>query len=284
VVVEGDDEDEKGNPLPLHSFTLWEPVAINGHVWHVGGPDLLIPSHDIVAQRPSWGGEFARLLFPLVLAQTRANGSSASEQEAWGWGPPALISEGDKIQPSWLYNYLLEPTVIRPAAVLRMPKYGLSATEAAQLVDYFSAASGHPNAYAPDLRTRKSVAGQLSQHRNAALQLLLDRTTFCAKCHVVGDFTPGGAARTILAPDLSKVGHRLQPDYLNRWLGDPRSILPYTAMPINFPPSGPPLGQDIYPGTSQEQIEAIADLLLNYETYMTGRISIPTLMKKEGTP
>ncbi len=106
-----------------------------------------------------------------------------------------------------------------------------------------------------------------------AMRFVLDRTTYCAKCHLVGDFSPGGEIRTTLAPNLQDVARRIRPEYLRRWLASPKSVLPYTAMPVNFPPDQQ-IGQEIYPGPSVEQLDAVMDLLLNYDGYVKSRVSI----------
>jgi len=111
-----------------------------------------------------------------------------------------------------------------------------------------------------------------------AMRFVTDRTTYCAKCHLIGDFTPGGEIRTTLAPDLAQVAGRIRPDYLRRWLASPKSVLPYTAMPVNFPPDQR-MGQDIYPAPSLEQLDAVMDLLLDYDGYVKGRVSIRQLME-----
>lgn len=283
-LLEGDEEDEHGDPLPMASFTLWEPAAIDGQVWRVGGADLLVYQHQLTGNRAPWGGDFARLLYPKALADAKAHGSSASEVEAWGWVPPPLAHEGSRVQPAWLYNYLLAPTVIRPAAVLRMPTYNLSTDEAGKLVDYFAGAAGAESPYSYDPRSRSGRLEDLPPEQSArfdrALRLLTDRTTYCAKCHLIGDFSPGGENRTILAPNLDQVSRRVRPEYVRRWLANPKSVLPYTAMPVNFPPTGNPMGQDLYPGSSLEQLDAVTDLLLNYDSYMQRRTSIRTIVEE----
>jgi cbb3-type cytochrome oxidase cytochrome c subunit len=288
LVSEGDEEDQQGDPLPLLGFTLWEPAAINGKTWPVGGADVMIYQHQLGRKRAPWGGDFARLLYPRALADARADGSTAAEMEAWGWGPPPLVHEGSMVQPAWLYEYLLDPYVVRPAAVLRMPKFNLSHAEAAKLVDYFAAVSGAEFPYSSDLRgrpTRLDADQQAHADRyDKALSLVIDRTTYCAKCHRIGDYSPGGETRTILAPNLDRVSRRIRPEYVRRWLANPKSVLPYTAMPVNFPPAGPPIGQDLYPGSSLDQLEAVTDLLLNYDGVLKRRQSIRSLMDQASKP
>lgn len=288
-----EDEDYDGNPL--YFFTLWEPAAINGRVWKVGGPEVMISQPQLTGRTPPWGGAFARLLFPAVVEQAREEGGATSAVESWGWVPPPLEHEGRIAQPAWLHRYLLNPTEIRPSVVLRMPKYTLSSDEATRLVEYFAAASAESYPYVDDVRGKAgSVPAAEAGDRpkpepsnnekpsrlDRAMRLVLDRTTYCAKCHLIGDFTPGGQIDSILAPDLSQVGRRIRPDYVRRWLANPKAVLPYTGMPVNFPPTGPPLGQNLFPGSSLEQLDAVTDLLLNYDWYVGRQVSIRDWIKQ----
>jgi len=126
------DEDDDGNPLFV--FSLWEPALINGEVWPVGGAQVPVAQPHITRQHPAWGGAFAQLLYPYA-----ADEAGTAWLEAWGQVPPALVNEGSLVRPEWLYNYLLQPTRIRPSVLLQMPRYHLSPGEAAVLVDYFAA-------------------------------------------------------------------------------------------------------------------------------------------------
>jgi len=110
--------------------------------------------------------------------------------------------------------------------------------------------------------------------RQQAFKVLLDRTTFCGKCHLLGDYTPSETSAIALGPRLDRVAGRLREDYLRRWLANPRKLLPYTGMPVNFPPAGLPLGQDLLPGTSEEQIEAVVDLLVNFPEFIQDLVKL----------
>jgi hypothetical protein len=279
------EETEDDDGKPQYCFTLWEPAAIAGRVWPVGGAGVLVSPQQIVAKRPARGGDFARLLYPSALAEAKAAGSTAAGSEGWGWVPPALVHEGRTVQPAWLYDYLLDPKIIRPASVLRMPKFTLSAAEARHLVDYFAAVAGVEFPYSSDVRARTArqepATPKESERLKRAMRFVTDRTTYCAKCHLVGDFSPGGEIRTTLAPNLQDVASRIRPEYLRRWLASPKSVLPYTAMPVNFPPDQR-LGQEIYPGSSVEQLDAVMDLLLNYDGYVRSRVSIQKMIEAAG--
>ncbi|MBN1591239.1 MAG: c-type cytochrome, partial [Pirellulales bacterium] len=265
---EGDEEDAEGEPLPMRAFSLWEPAAIAGHPWTVGGPDVLVYDDQITKQYAPWGGAAARLIYPAAVADARAAGVNVTGMEIWGRLPPPLVGEGAKVQTDWLVDYLVDPQPIRPAAILKMPKYVLSADELDKLADFFAARSGVSR-----IAGVGSVSPGPAGQRDNAMRLITDRKTFCAKCHVIGDYRPGETATTF-APDLQDAGRRLRPEYVRRWLAHPKAVLPYTSMPVNFPPSGDPLGQDLLPGSSAQQIDAVVELLDGYDEYLREKTSI----------
>ena len=254
-------QEEDDNGTATYFLTLWEPAKLDGRVWPVGGPDVPLAARRLTATQPSWGGGLARLLYPRVLADARQAGASGAEVEAWGWLPPPLVAEGAKAEPQWLFRFLLDPMPIRPAAVLRMPRFNLSRDEAAKLADYFAAAAGFTSPYTPSPLAEDEPIDWAGL--DGAMRLVRDRTMFCGKCHLldsddvgqagnlpqagqVGNLPHAARNRTLLAPRLDRVAGRLRPEYLRRWLANPKSVLPYTAMPALFPSTGPPLGQDLF--------------------------------------
>jgi hypothetical protein len=60
------------------------------------------------------------------------------------------------------------------------------------------------------------------------------------------------------APDLALARHRLNPDWIIRWLKDPQKVQPGTKMP-SFYPGGP---DDILGGKEDKQIEALRDYIM----------------------
>ena len=72
-------------------------------------------------------------------------GGAQNSQYSYAAAPPSLIREGEKAQPGWLYQFLLNPIQLRPLAVLRMPKFSLSEDEAMALVNYFTAVDRRTN-------------------------------------------------------------------------------------------------------------------------------------------
>jgi len=286
-----EDEDAEGNPL--YYFTLWQPALINGRLWLVAGPDLAISGRRLLLREPALGGRLARWLYPVVLARRRAVGSAGVEGEVWGSLPPPLVGEGAKVRREWLYDYLLAPRPIRPAVVMRMPHYDLTPRQARLLAEYFSALSHAAMPDAPRYAAGTPPTAQLSrlpsesaekqtrlERMRRAMHLLIDQNTYCAKCHVIGDYRPPGGTDARLGPDLTAAGRRLRAEYLYRWLAHPQALLPYTPMPVNFPPEGAPLDASVMPGSTREQLDAVADLLLNYDWYVKQVLSIQRLIEQ----
>jgi cytochrome c551/c552 len=268
----GDAEDEEAFPT-FYNFILWKPALIDGQLRLVGGPKLMLPPAGI-KKYPAWGGALARYLFPIVIADEKAVSPQIKGSEAWGWLPPALVNEGERARPDWLHDFLLDPYPVRPAMVMQMPRFNLSAAEASSLADYFAAVSEMP--YPVELERRRHAisprAGPTgdSNPYAAAMRIVLDNN-YCVKCHSVGDFTPQRqwSAR---APNLADVYRRLRPRFVRRWIANPARYLPYSPMPVNIPyePTPPNFGgidQSLCPGTSIEQLDALVDLLSNFDHY-----------------
>ena len=283
-----------------YGLAPWRPALINGDSYRVGLSPLELKGRSVVQQTPAWGGYLAKYLVPRITEREKLVNPNANGREAWGWAPPPLIGEGNKVQTEWLHGFLLEPHTIRPATVLRMPRFNMSSEEASQLVNFFAARDSADYPYQVQSRRGESgmaernaayaakddVAppdGELEPRLRDAMKIVTSNN-YCVKCHLVGDYEPQGSDRA-KAPNLAIIFRRLQADYLRRWIANPKSILPYTSMPVNVPydPAKPLLGttvpQDLYHGTSVDQVDALVDLLMNYDLYTQQRSEIAPLVK-----
>ena len=97
----------------------------------------------VLSAKMPFGGTFADLMVPYLVAKDKdvykPNAvTKATAGEAEASLPPSLIGEGDRTQPRWLYQFLLDPSPVRRMSILRMPKFNMSPQEAEQLVDYFA--------------------------------------------------------------------------------------------------------------------------------------------------
>jgi nitrate reductase cytochrome c-type subunit len=96
---------------------------------------------DLVARADPWGGTFVDLMIQYKKP------SEPDADKVRSAVPPPLIREGERVQPNWLYGFLLNPPAIRPTnwMMLRMPKFNMSHEDARALVNYFSGVSRQKN-------------------------------------------------------------------------------------------------------------------------------------------
>jgi cytochrome c2 len=300
-------EDEKYLPTTLeYPFQIWQPVALDGHGYHVGGTAVNVRGDQLAARQLARGGFLTQYLLPHAARLEKSANLNAKGSQAWGWLPPSLLGEGAKVRPEWLHNYLLAPYAIRPASLMRMPKYNLSPAEAGALVDYFAAQDrvAYPyeiidrrdraylqhaeQAYRGQLRTQPDAERPADADRlTAAMRIVTDKN-YCVTCHIVGDYDPRTSDRA-KGPNLADVYQRFRPGYVRRWVAEPVSILPYTGMPIVIPyqPDAPHQGgvdQSLYPGTSTQQLDALVDLLMNFDAYARQRAPVAPLVEAAAAP
>jgi cytochrome c2 len=290
--------DDDGGPLTPddptvgnYDFTLYEPVLINGVVmgsWEGQNPNLRIQPSMLAKKHagssdtkvfPARGGDLARLLFPVVVADQKKINPNVSADGAWGWVPPPLIGEGRKVQTGWLHDFLLDPYPIRPAVVLRMPRFNLSSDEAETIANYFAAVDGATYPYEFRPRTRSSYLATVEEehpnHMADALKIVTNRS-FCVQCHALGDYSPENDP-TARGPALDRVHERLRPEYLRGWVASPKRYLPYTGMPQNIK-HNMPVDQSLYQGTSEQQLNGVVDLLMNFDRFTQGRFSVRSII------
>ena len=282
IPIDREEADEDPEIIPHRGFMLYEDAIINGEPWAVGSQNIYVPEDALEAGKsyPAHGGDLARLLFPVVIEDELEINPNVKPDDAWGWLPPPLVGEGKKVQSSWLHTFLLAPEPIRPAAVLRMPRFNLSSAQASALVNYFAAVDGAEFPYDYDPRYESSTLAEREQtypdHLNDAMKIVTNGN-YCVKCHLVGDYAPPGNPKA-LAPQLSEVRQRLRPDYVHGWIGNPKWFLPYTGMPVNIP-FDKPVSQELYRGNSDEQLSALTDLLMHYDTFANRQMSLEAFLQ-----
>jgi cytochrome c2 len=288
VPIEPDDKESQR----FYEFVPYRPAIVGGIPRAVGVQTLRIAASPDggPARGKSFdgrGGDLAKYLYPRVIAEEKKTNPNAVASEAWGWLPPPLHHEGEKVQTDWLHDFLMDPTHIRPAVVLRMPNFHMSSDEASKLVDYFAAKSDSQFPYEYNVRRRGGYLAELEQSHpqllNDAMKIITNGN-YCVKCHSLGDYQVKGAPKG-LGPNLDQVYRRLRPDYVRHWVGNPQRILPYTGMPVNIPfdPKPPMFGgvsQDLFPGPSISQLDGVVDLLMNFDEYARRQTSVKELVKQ----
>ncbi|MCH2114992.1 MAG: PDZ domain-containing protein [Pirellulales bacterium] len=284
--LEADDDESD----PYYRFKLWKDSLVDGQAWLVGMQDLLVPAARdrygpaVGKAHPAWGGKLTRYLFPRVIAETQRTNPQAKGAEAWGWLPPPLMAEGEKVQTDWLHGFLMDPVPIRPAAIMRMPHFHMSTEDAAKLVNYFAAVSDSEFPYEYKSRQRASYLAEQESGYPDRMQEgmnIVVNPNYCVKCHAVEDFEPNGDPTTF-GPNLADVHRRLRPEYLRKWVANPKRILPYTGMPVNIPykPGASGIAEELFRGTSIEQLDGLVDLLMNFDTYARRQTPITPLVEE----
>jgi mono/diheme cytochrome c family protein len=117
-----------------------------------------LPLPDIGWSSDQYGGKFVELLVPYLLySGDETIKESANARELL---PPPLLREGERVQPNWLYSFLLKPTRVRPNVRPNMPRFNMSPEEATALVDYFMAVERLTNPAAGSGTAHVTVAQQ----------------------------------------------------------------------------------------------------------------------------
>ena len=167
--------------------------------------------------------------------------------------PPQLDGAGARLQPQWLYGYLLDPGPLRPWLEVRMPRFRLTAAEAEAVTAWLAERAEQPPSLRP-LATRP-----LTPERAQLGAQLLDRLK-CVTCHRMqrGE----GVETAQLAPDLGLARQRLDPAWIRKFLQDPDKLLPGTRMPQFFPDGQTPV-HDILGGDAGAQIDLLVDYLMH---------------------
>jgi len=184
---------------------------------------------------------------------------------AAAYAPPNLNTEGAKTQPQWLYQFLNEPTEIRPWLNVRMPTFEFNDEQLNSLTAYFSALDDA--AYPFD--DKFTVAHEYPRTLVTAGRTLAQGQLQCFRCHVQDGVPPAGQAPDQWAPDLAMAAQRLRYEWIQDWIADPQSIFPGTKMPQYWQefdtPSffTAPNGSPVLDGNTRQQIEALAAYIMS---------------------
>ncbi|NTW57138.1 MAG: c-type cytochrome [Chlorobiaceae bacterium] len=133
---------------------------------------------------------------------------------------PVLTEVGTKVNYSWAINWLLDPK--NYFATARMPKFFFTQDEAESIADYLFSMSGttrHDVDYSTETPDEKLVEQGKTLWSQAR----------CNLCHITNG--KGGNNVKVYAPDLSKVGSKVNKEWLFRWIKNPNAYFPGTKMP-----------------------------------------------------
>ncbi len=146
--------------------------------------------------------------------------------------PPQLYTQGARVQPDWLTRFLSNPALsdtdihrngVRQYLHARMPTFYFSDRQRAKLTKFFMARDSQPVPHMPE-----PMEPLTQTERQIGRQLFTSEAAPCLKCHMTG--VPAQDADAT-APNFLIAAERLKPNWTYRWLLEPASIAPGTAMP-----------------------------------------------------
>lgn len=156
---------------------------------------------------------------------------------------PDLTNIGTKVSREWIYKWLKEPSTLTDSSgnmtedgydtsqELRMPHFRLDEKELRALSGYLSTLKKRPiKPYQLDPRVVAAWEKRPDLVDHGELRF---RQMFCTTCHSLA-VTRAGQTELIggdIGPELTKVGSKVNPDWLVAWLRNPQSYLPNSEMP-----------------------------------------------------
>ena len=156
---------------------------------------------------------------------------------------PNLTNIGTKVSRAWIYKWLRDPRIIlasdgsvqvngyENSDEPRMPKFRLSEKELRALSGYLSTLASDP---IPAYKFDPSVVAAWEKRPDVIVQgETRFRQMFCTTCHSLA-VTRAGETKLIggdIGPELTKVGSKVNPDWLAAWLRNPQSYLAHAEMP-----------------------------------------------------
>jgi mono/diheme cytochrome c family protein len=134
--------------------------------------------------------------------------------------PPSLSHIADKTTREWIFAWLKDPQAY--ASTATMPNFKLSDDDARDM-SAFLVANSTP---APDDRVTLSAKAA----SDPAVGTTLYGESFCASCHAAQN-AAGNLVGGNLGPELTRVGSKVKPEWLQAWLRNPRNYDAGTGMP-----------------------------------------------------
>lgn len=136
--------------------------------------------------------------------------------------PPPLTDIAEKTSREWIYAWLKNPQ--NYSATSTMPNFQLSDEDARDISAFLIANSG-PLAPQPAL-----ISVNAEKAADPAAGASLYGQSFCASCHAIQN-AAGNIVGGDLGPELTGVGSKVKPVWLQSWLRNPHHYAPGTSMP-----------------------------------------------------
>ena len=139
--------------------------------------------------------------------------------------PPSLKHIADKTTREWMFAWIKDPVAYSPTAT--MPNFHLKEDEIRDITAFLVAQST-PLAAAAGRSSARSEANSGADDSQAGATLY--GQSFCASCHAVQN-AAGNLVGGDLGPELTRIGTKAKPQWIEAWLRNPAAYDPETKMP-----------------------------------------------------
>jgi mono/diheme cytochrome c family protein len=138
---------------------------------------------------------------------------------------PPLIHIAEKTTRAWIFAWLKNPQAY--AASATMPDFQFNDQQASDIASFLIAQSTSSGSLSVDQGTKPALPESAADASEGAS---LYGTSFCASCHAVQN-AAGNLVGGDLGPELTRIGNKVNPEWLGRWLKNPQSYDARTRMP-----------------------------------------------------
>lgn len=136
--------------------------------------------------------------------------------------PPSLEHIADKTTREWVYTWLKDPQAYAESAT--MPNYKLSDADASDISAFLMSSSR------PQAGDTSAALIQVAKNADPTAGAVLYGESFCATCHAVQN-AAGNLVGGDIGPELTRVGNKVKPAWLQAWIENPRTYNAHTLMP-----------------------------------------------------
>jgi len=137
--------------------------------------------------------------------------------------PPPLTHIAEKTPREWIYAWLKNPQAYSVTAA--MPDFKLSNADARDISGFLIDQS---TPYQPAGASKFTAGAAASADAQEGASVYGE--SFCGSCHAIQN-EAGLMVGGDIGPELTRIGSKVKPEWLNLWLRDPKLYAPHTAMP-----------------------------------------------------
>lgn len=139
---------------------------------------------------------------------------------------PSFVHIAEKTSREWLFAWIKNPQAY--AASATMPNFQFNDQQTADIASFLIAQSTPTSSGDGQAQTASQAPGKAADAGQEGASLY--GTSFCSSCHAIQN-AAGNLVGGDLGPEMTRIGSKVNPDWLRRWLKDPQSYDPQTQMP-----------------------------------------------------